>query len=644
MEQYLLAFLFGLLAIFILYIIGHILQGQKSFSNSFTKLVIGILVVTTGYALVVSTFSSYLLIISLLFGYSFIKGRATYNLSWQTQLRKNLASIPLKKEVLSIILPFFIVAFLILTGLHIPNLGGFINVHYDLSFYAAISEILNKTGIETKLFDPALDGVQHFNFYHYFELWLNAGLTKIFGFTSLYTLIFILIPLLVTVLFTGVFEYLRESNLYFRTKYWLPLALTITIVFLFPYTISLRWMLSLGTDFNPWNPSIANVTHTTIKWTLVASGLLYLISDFKRNGIKNLPLILGFIAVIYPPTMITIVPSLFIWMFYALYNKEFGAAKNSFFICGIIIAGMLYVVFNEALPETAKSIPGTLDLVISYFTEDYSRIFLLIKNPILRSGYILLAFSPLLILLWFHYKKKGLARIIEDKKSLVVFLCIAYFISVLGVAFLCFTYDGDQLHENIFYPLYILLVFFIFVKLFMSNVILRNLAISLFLVTLSLSIYGSIDYFKSRVYPDIENKEAIIQALKGSKGKIVWVSSEEAFYNTRKKNTNFIIPGHNLRFYVEDYFPQCLSLDRIKLESIYEQSNLSQTIQSSKYYNEIIEQGFTYKEVIERHDEIQFLIIDKKAPEYLTAEEKYKVFKLGVIGDYAFYARNQKKE
>jgi hypothetical protein len=446
----------------------------------------------------------------------------------------------------------------------------------------------------------------------------------------------------VTVLFTGIFEYLREFHPYFKTKYWLSLALSITVVFLFPYTISLRWLLSLGTDFNPWNPSIAMTT--SIKWTVVASGLLYLISDFKRNGIKNLPLILGFIAVIYPPTMITIVPSLFIWMFYALYNKEFGAAKDSSFICGIIIAGMLYVVFNGALPETANAGPGTLDSVISYFTEDYTRIFLLIKEPILRTGYILLAFSPFLILLWFHYKKRGVFAFIKEKQGLIVFLCIAYLISSVGIVLLNFSYDGDQIHRNIFYPLYVLLVFLCFVKLFMSNVLLRNLAIGLFLVTLSLNIYGLFDYAKLIEKLEIKNREAIIEALKGSRGKIVWVGSEEAFYNTRRKNIDFIIPGHNLRFYIEDYFPQCLSLDRIKLESINDQFNLGQTIQSSQYYNEIIEQGLTYKEVIDRHDEIQFLIIDKKAPEYLNVEKDYKAFKLGVINEFAFYARNQKKE
>jgi hypothetical protein len=80
-----------------------------------------------------------------------------------------------------------------------------------------------------------------------------------------------------------------------------------------------------------------------------------------------------------------------------------------------------------------------------------------------------------------------------------------------------------------------------------------------------------------------------------------------------------------------------LSLDRIKLESINDQFNLGQTIQSSQYYNEIIEQGLTYKEVIDRHDGIQFLIIDKKAPEYLTIEEKYKAFKLGSIDGLVYF-------
>jgi len=226
---------------------------------------------------------------------------------------------------------------------------------------------------------------------------------------------------------------------------------------------------------------------------------------------------------------------------------------------------------------------------------------------------------------------------IKEKQGLIVFLCIAYLISSVGIVLLNFSYDGDQIHRNIFYPLYILLVFFIFVNLFMSNVVLRNLAISLFLVTLSLSIYGSIDYFKSLEYPDIENKEAIIQALALSKGKVVFLSSEETLKNKRRKHPNFIIPGYNLRFYVEDYFPHALSLDRIKIESIGDQFYLSQGIRSAQYYNEIIEQGLTYKEVIERYDEIKFLIIDKKASEYLNAEKDYGAFKIGSIDDFVYY-------
>jgi hypothetical protein len=620
--------------------VGHVLQGQKSSSNTFTKLVVGILMTTTGYALVVSSFSSYLLIIPLLLGYSWIKEGASFKLSsWPLRFWNRLISIPFRTEVLAVILPLYILAYIIFTGQYIPDLNKYLHVHPDFSFYAAISEILNATGIESRLIAPAINGVKHFTFYHYFELWLNAGLTKVFGFTSLYTLIFVLIPLLVTVLLTGVFEYLREFYVDFKTKYWIPLALSVTVVFLFPYTISLRWVLSLGADFNPWNPSIAMVT--SIKWTIVGSGLLYLISDFKRNGIKNLPLVLGFIAVVYPTTMITIVPSLLIWMLYALYKKESEAVRDSLLISGLIVAGMFYVGFYGSLPETESTGPGTLDLVSSYFTDDPARIFLLVKEPILRSGYILLAFTPLLILLWFHYRKSGLIRIIKKNEGLIVFLFIAYLTSIVGIVLLNFSYDGDQLHSNLFYPLYILLVFFAFIQLFFTNSLLKNVAIGLFLVTLSLNVYGVIDYSNSIEDPDIENGEAIIQALAGSKGKVIFLASEEVFHNTRSKNINFIIPGHNLRFYVRDYFPQCISLDRIKLESINDRFNLDQTIQSAQYYNQIIKQGLSYKEVIELHSDIEFLIIDKRAPELTDFEVKFDAKNLGVIGNYVYCQLNK---
>lgn len=632
MQNYILSYFFGFLVITIFYFVGQLLRGNTLKLSLFNKLIVGSIFFTTIYALIISGFTSYLIIIPVLVIYNIIINRKSYNLRIK-DLYYNLRGIPLRKELFSITLPLYSISFLIFTGRYMPEIDGYLYAHPDFSFYAAISEILNQTGIESRLFDPALNGTKHFVFYHYFELWLNAAISRFTGFTSLFTIIFILIPVLVTVLLVGVFEYLKTFYDYFINKFWLTILLSVSTVFLFPYTITLRWLLNFGNKFDPWNPSIA--MNTSIKWSIVATGLLYLVAEYKTNKLKNIPIILAFLAVIYPTTMIAIFPSLLLWSLYLILNKNYKLVRDNISVCLIIVAGMMYVNLFGSLPKTGNV--STLDYVISFFTEDTSKLILFIKEPLLRSLYILFAFSPFLILLFFVFKRKGILEILKKYKDLIIILSILYITSVFGVVLLEFTYDGDQIHRNIFYPLYILMTLFFFLKLFSASSKIKKISISLLIITILLNVFGVINYHEKFEKPVITNKDKIIDALNKENSNTVFISSEEALYNKRRKHPYFVFPGYNLRFYVKNYFPKTLSLDKIKIETLSDKQYLEEAVKTTEFYDEVVNQGKSYKDIIDKNDNIDVLIIDNRSKEFNDFKMTYNLEEIGQIDEFVYF-------
>jgi hypothetical protein len=635
------SYIFGLLLLMVFFAISRGARGITGYRSTFKNTVIAVLALTTTYALVVSQFHSYLLILAGLLIYGLVR---KYRLEKETK-----ASLYMGEEVKSALFPesllllgYFTFSFIVLNLKLWVEPGPYSNLHPDFAFYAGISEILANTGIENRLMDIALADKRSFTFYHYFELWWNGWMSELLGHTYLRTLMLVTIPLGSAIMLKGVQEltasWLKAKDIKRGAVYILPLA----ILFLFPYTLTLRWLLSLGSAFTPWNPSIAS--STMFKWIIVLSGLVFLVLDYKKHKNQNIALILAFLGVVYPSTIIAIVPSLVLWAFIFRKNLPKWTLIDTGVSVVLILVGYAFVnrLGSGVNPEYTKNIPGTVDLIKSYFLETPKNVVLFVKEPILRTGYILFAFAPLLLLA-IPYYQKGVS-FFKEKKELILFFAIAYVLSVGGVVLLDFSYDGDQLHRNLFYPLYILLLYGGLLTFSISSKIqwVKKGTMALFIGTVALNVSGitldALELAQQKPNGTKQEVETIIETIQNDPGGIVFIADSSYFHNTRRKNFYFVIPGQNLRLQLHDYYTTCLSIDRIELEG-GDLFNLGSTLMSGHFYEPVYLEDQEYQDIFKTSSKWKYLIVDENAPELKAAETDFGVKYMGKIENFNYYSK-----
>lgn len=626
----------GLLIISILSFIALMYSKFTKEQSVFKSMSIVTLVLTTIYALILSSFNSYLLILFIFLVYAIFRNIIFKH---KKSLEFRSYKINVLKEWL-LILFYFLVSFFLLNIQIILQDNIYIDLHPDFSFYAGVSEILSRTGIETTNFDIALQDKQNFVFYHYFELWFNALVSEFLNITHLKGLMFITIPIFATIMLRGVFE--LQQKLFNVNKarckllfYILPLS----ILFLFPYTITFRWLMSFGENFTPWNTTIASSLF--LKWIIVLAGLVYLFIDYKKNKYQNTIMILAFIGIVYPTTIISILPSIIIFMF--IFRKKM---IKLYWLDVVIVTITILSVFwkvnqlNVALPEqNLTDVPSTLELVKQFFSENPKNLFIFIKEPVLRTLYIIIAFAPLILLLL--PKRREIFQVLKKHFKLLVLLLIIYFISLSGLILLNFTKDGEQLYTNIFYPFFILMMFLGFLYIIVkSSKKIRIIGAAIFALTIVLNLYGVINEKLINTEPlETENVLKISEHIRKTKGKAIIIADEGFYSNTRRKNIYFIIPGHNLRYLNNNYFPQTVSLDRIDISSKRDTFDITKRLMLSMYYKDVLLDKRNYQDIIKTNQDIKLIIIDKNAPEFDNSEENFNLSYLGKIDDFYFYKR-----
>jgi hypothetical protein len=628
-------FIVGLIIVNFIFFLGKALNVFTKTESDFKNIVFVIVGITSIFALIKSSFNSYLLILFLFFIYFFIKNK----FFTKAPLHKEIKTEQNKIKNWILLCAYFVASFVILNLQLIFENGAYSSLRQDFSFYAAISEILSTSGIETYIIDNGTAAKEGYKFYHYFELWTNGLFSIIWKYSHLQTLMFITIPVYSSIMLLGVFELMNtfKNGTIMNHKLWLKI-LPISILFLYPFTITFRWVLSFGNSFEPWNPSIAFYIY--LKWIIVIGGFIFLLLDYKKNQHKNTILILACIGVVYPTTMLTIIPSLMLWaLFYR--NKMTKSNWIDLGVAVIIIGAVMWKVnlLNKAIPiQSGFTNPSMGSIIKEYFLSDLSNLLSFIIEPLLRTIYILIAFLPLIILLW--AQKKVLLQKYAKHAQLVVLFVVMYLLSIFGIVILDFSYDGDQLHRNIFSPLYVIITLFGFLYVFNhATKYIVKIGVGIFIFTIMLNIIGMTHMLKSQEIPNQQGLENIIKTMKNNYGETVFIAGEDYFKNTRRKNINFIVPAHNLRFYLNNYNPHCLSIDKIKLEDESDFFNLGNMQTSSRYFKEIIINKETYVDVFKNNNKIGYLIIEQQAEEFINAEEVFDVKMLGFIENFFFYKK-----
>lgn len=217
-HEYLLYYLFLLTVLISVNVIGKIAlivinsKPEQKFYRIFLELVFGVTFLIALYSIV----KTRLLTVNLIFVFVFITyfffiARRKLCFPGRKSLYESFRHI--HKDIIYVLIPCSL-PFFLFEVYYLYSSSGIIFPHVDYFFYSELSGFLNYTGQENLW--ASINGVSTGQFkeiqpYHYFELWWNALISKIFHCPSVSSLLLITYPSLNSIVFIG-FAALWESN------------------------------------------------------------------------------------------------------------------------------------------------------------------------------------------------------------------------------------------------------------------------------------------------------------------------------------------------------------------------------------------------------------------------------------------------
>lgn len=557
LHYFMLTFLFGIF----FYIIGHLVSmfwNEKKvytdFEKFFLKLVIGLLVVIVSFATIHTKGSTALIgiiLISLIY--------LLYNRHRLTHFYfPNFLKIEGKPLLL------FIGTLLIFSAcFYFAVFPDLINVHNDFIYFGALADYLNIYGIESNTLNIILDTVKP-NFYHYFNEWGAAFISRVSNEVGLVSLLYIYFPLLLSTLFIGLVclthKITNKSILY---------SIGISFFFFILSPIAgggdVPALFSLG-DFQL---SIGSYFSTpVIKFVPVVILLLTTILTFTSNKFTKTVYLFLIIAYVWPVTTVAIFGGILLQIVFQKfrYNK-FLKKEFILLLVGVAYIVSFYLFQSSKVQLSDQSNSSYLDFLFNYIKNDLN-ILEHIKyffGTIATRFYYYSIFILMIILNW-----KLLKTYVNNIKKFQSYILLYLFIAIcglLGKSALYFMNDSNQLFENIFDHSFMFIATFV-----LFAIVLKNKWNYLFVVLFfSTSI---ITYQKQLGQKSKEIDVALVENLKNEFGDnhYTFASSVKAD-NSLFGHINQTVypPLLFLRAYTNSYFPINISLyDRYQVQYIQE--------------------------------------------------------------------------
>ena len=603
------------------YFLGHIILSffdviLQPNSHIYYKVILGFCTIISLYAIFRSNLHSYLLSMIPIGLYLLYLNKSNFISGYYDRL-KNIAFKPLL-----VIIGLSVIVFILTLTQIFTIRGAYLDLHPNFSFYSGVSEILHMTGIESIYFDKALNREVHFTFYHYFEFWLNAIFLDITRLPSLYILVLVVFPFFATICCFGVYTIFREYQDTITKSSFTYFICSLLILFVAPFLRTFRWLLNLNGGDTPWNWSVLD--NISIKSVIVLSGLI-LCYIIYVNHRKFLPIAIIILGIMYLPTMVLLIPSMACWYVFNVIVKDTRHNKIILVSIGILGISFAWILWQTHSDNVFSS--SILSLIYQYFANDWSRLYILIKEPVLRTGWIFLTHLPFIVLGLYIFRVR-LKSLLRSHSYLISFVTIAYILGVSGIALISFTNNGDQLMRNLFDPLFILtstivLVLGLFKSKDRITQILAYLTLSIVIV---FNVYPT---FRAGNHLNLKAHLQFKSLLSNKLNNVVFVNNQEFYKNTRRKNIYFIMPYHNLRGFFRGYFPQSLSLDKIKMSTLRDLLESEPIIKNANYYNQIVKLKKRPEKIIEQ-DSIMFIFVennikDTELVDFLADYRKYSM-------------------
>ena len=492
-------------------------QSEGPFTSVFLKLSIGCFSFAAICALYFTSLKTIFSGIIICLGY-FAVGY------WKSSPKKHLQGISLKKELLVIIL-FLLVTFIIYSYrfysasyngdsvLNIPN--------PDFTFYARISHFIVNSGVESAtptLVYPELNSVDP---YHYFELWLNGGISHFSGGDNLQILFLVSYTLGISLVWSGfcaLAEALNKINLangifaVFATFFIpLPWALTEVINAGLNKFYILTHAPAEYIDFGLWN-----MTKIYPVYLVFILAFLAIIKKEKMAAIAALSML----PLIYSTISIPILGALSV---YILFDYIFISKDKTFFISSSILLLLLYifiaVFYSSYLSEASgNELDPFRRLGVEPFYKSFFRPIKIFFDATFQLLILLLPFIVILILELLKYTSlKGLPQFVYQniRHSLGAQLgIIVYCVSLAAWCVLFDVIDANQFFATSAIPMVNILCFIVVIHVSKMYLKVGVAILCVYFVNIT-----TIDIFEQRLYSEEYMKQ--VEGVTKENGNII---------------------------------------------------------------------------------------------------------------------------
>jgi hypothetical protein len=461
----------------------------------------------------------------------------------------------------------------------------------DFSFYAMVSNNMLIHQKESLLAYINSYGIDYYKIfpYHYFELWLCAFIKFVFNDKIFFLYIFVLIPVLATLLFSIYFSFFNYLNI--NAKY------------AFVYCILL---LNLTLSYPPW------------KFPLHPDNIFYFQKGFA--GFVFLPLIIlfyrydyklfsCFFLLLFPVFNIAYLPlvGIFIVLLTILFRNNNDSFYFLFYLVIIIILIYLFYFFGET--DFVGNIKQNLDWSI-YFVRIIDRIFICFKNIFI---YCFFYFLPIAI----YYKQ--FKTYFQNYKDIYYF-CIAFIFSgILSSALLNFHEESWQLSSISLIPGISIIIILNIKFLFSINRINSLVSLAIVLVLLG-NVYTT---QLKKLYVSRAINKNFIHKLQFKVNSLV-PNINGVFLSDYQFRDYFsfpfcFFPGNVTSLVLNDY---CLTLINVPKDlTTFNNSDI-------KYKNSpigIFIQNLIIRDSLTSMEDAQFLFLKKNSINYILTEGDYNI-------------------
>ena len=402
--------------------------------------------------------------------------------------------------------------------------------YYDLRFYGDLSASLIENGQENLrlhmngLFPEDFYGAQP---YHYFELWFNGGISKIFGVSPVLNFLLVTSTFFRLLVFVGIYGLLDRKNK--------KIIESILIVFILLGVSGVDFWFYESIELTMYKSGLVENSVMTFYRKLLpvywlGIGSLFL---FRERKYESALIVLLFLGVIYIGTT----PAMFGFVFLgALY---LGVRENKwrfllFYLFVVVSFVVFYVLFsnkaNESQEITYLIGEGLSGDVIKQLL--FKFIFPQIRIIIFYIPYLLIA-----LLFYLTYKKK----LNKEIYYLIIFGVLICLIGGVASSLLTGNHNASQLLMNNM-PLINCIVIYLIASMLKdkSYLLLFSIGlISLYNLSFTFSKYES--HQGNRLLHSDEFKEACIEELNSKpKSSVVGIFSGEYVYKSGAENSRYL--------------------------------------------------------------------------------------------------------